>query len=102
GRQPSAAHRPIILYAMLAPLLLIAPVALLPLSRRGRYLALAALCAACLLTARSDSLERAPIEDPYVEPALPPIPHPDRTMVVMTGDAPMGSLATTLPRQVPV
>jgi hypothetical protein len=97
-----AIYRYIILYEMLAPLLLIAAVGLLPLSRRGRYLALAALCAACLLTARSDFLERAPVEDPYVEAALPPIPHPDRTMVVMTGDAPMGFIATTLPRQIPV
>ena len=51
---------------MLAPLLIIAAVGLLPLSRRSRYLALAGLCAACLLTARSDFLERAPVEDPYV------------------------------------
>ena len=34
--------------------------------------------------------------------ALPPIPHPDKTMVVMTGDAPMGFIATTLPPQIPV
>jgi hypothetical protein len=97
-----AIYRYIILYEMLAPLLIIAAVGLLPLSRRRRYLGLAALCAACLLTARSDFLERAPIEDPYVQAALPPIPHPDKTMVVMTGDAPMGFIATTLPAQIPV
>jgi hypothetical protein len=97
-----AIYRYIILYEMLAPLLIIAAVGLLPLSRRRRYLALAALCAACLLTARSDFLERAPVEDPYVQAALPPIPRPDKTMVVMTGDAPMGFIATTLPPQIPV
>jgi hypothetical protein len=97
-----AIYRYIILYEMLAPLLIIAAVGLLPLSRRQRYLGLAALCAACLLTARSDFLERAPIEDPYVQTALPPIPRPDKTMVVMTGDAPMGFIATTLPPQIPV
>jgi hypothetical protein len=97
-----AIYRYIILYEMLAPLLIIAAVGLFPLSRRRRYLALAALCAACLLTARSDFLERAPIEDPYVQAALPPIPNPDKTMVVMTGDAPMGFIATTLPPQIPV
>jgi hypothetical protein len=97
-----AIYRYIILYEMLAPLLIIAAVGLLPLSRRRRYLALAALCAACLLTARSDFLERAPIEDPYVQAALPPIPRPDNTMVVMTGDAPMGFIATTLPSQIAV
>jgi hypothetical protein len=97
-----AIYRYIILYEMLAPLLIIAAVGLLPLTRRSRYLVLGALCAACLLTARTDFLERAPVEDPYVEAALPPIPHPQQTMVVMTGDAPMGFIATTLPPQIPV
>ncbi|MCX7280646.1 MAG: hypothetical protein NTX21_03610, partial [Alphaproteobacteria bacterium] len=87
---------------MMAPLLIIAAAGLLPLSRRSRYLALGGICAACLLTARSDFLERAPIEEPYVAAALPPIPHPDKTMVVMTGDAPMGFIAATLPPQIPV
>src|SRR5262249_41498369 len=96
-----AIYRYIILYEMLAPLLIIGAIGLLPLSRRGRYLALAGLCAACLLTARSDFLERAPIEDPYVEAALPPIPHPDRSMVVMPGDAPRGFIAPPLPPKSP-
>ena len=97
-----AIYRYIILYEMLAPMLIIGAVGLLPLPRRSRYLLLGALAAACLLTARSDFLERAPIEDPYIEAALPPIPHPDKTIVVMTGDAPMGFIATTLPPQIPV
>ncbi len=97
-----AIYRYIILYEMLAPLLIIGAVGLLPLPRRSRYLLLGALCAACLLTARTDFLERAPIEDPYIEAALPPIPHPGKTMVVMTGDAPMGFIAATLPPQIPV
>jgi hypothetical protein len=42
------------------------------------------------------------VEDPYVQAALPPIPRPDHTMVLMTGDAPMGFIATTLPPQIPV
>jgi hypothetical protein len=97
-----AIYRYIILFEMLAPLLIIGAVGLLPLPRRSRYLTLAGLCAACLLTARSDFLERAPVEDPYVQAALPPIPHPDKTMVLMTGDAPMGFIATTLPPKIPV
>ncbi|MEO8300198.1 MAG: hypothetical protein ABI608_00315 [Rhizomicrobium sp.] len=97
-----AIYRYIILYEMLAPLLIIAAVGLLPFPRRSRYLILGGLCAACLLVARSDFLERAPVEDPYIQAALPPIPHPDKTMVVMTGDAPMGFIATTLPPQIPV
>jgi hypothetical protein len=97
-----AIYRYIILYEMLAVLLIIAAVGLMPLARRTRYILLAGLCALCLVTARSDFLERAPVEDPYVQVALPPIPRPDRTMVVMTGDAPMGFIATTLPPQIAV
>ena len=33
---------------------------------------------------------------------MPPIPRPDHTMVLMTGDAPMGFIATQLPPQIPV
>ena len=65
-----AIYRYVILYEMLAPLLLIGAVGLLPISRRSRYLTLAGLCAACLLFARSDFLERAPLEDPYVKVAV--------------------------------
>jgi hypothetical protein len=97
-----AIYRYIILYEMLAVLLIIAAVGLMPLARRTRYILLAGLCALCLVTARSDFLEHAPVEDPYVQVALPPIPHPDNTMVVMTGDAPMGFIATTLPPKISV
>jgi hypothetical protein len=97
-----AIYRYIILYEMIAPLLIVAAVGTLPLTRRVRYLALAGLCATCLITARSDFMERAPVEDPYVQAALPPIPDPAHTMVVMTGDAPMGFIATVLPPAIPV
>ena len=79
-----------------------AAVGVLALPRLSLSLIRGVLCAACLLVARSYFLERAPVEDPYVPAALPPIPHPDKTMVVMTGDAPMGFIATTLPPQIPV
>lgn len=97
-----AIYRYIILLEMLAPTLIVAAVGLFPLARRTRYLVLAALCFAVLVTARSDFLERAPVEDPYVQVALPPIPHPDRTMVLMTGDEPLGFIAPSLPHQVPI
>jgi hypothetical protein len=97
-----AIYRYIILLEMLAPALIVAAVGLFPLARRARYLILAALCFAILVTARSDFLERAPVEDPYIEVALPPIPNPDKTMVLMTGDAPMGFIAPSLPHQIPI
>jgi hypothetical protein len=87
---------------MLSPLLIVAAIGLFPLARRVRYLVLAALAFAVLVTARSDFLERAPLDDPYIQVALPPIPHPGQTMVLMTGDAPMGFIVTQLPPQIPV
>ena len=97
-----AIYRYIILLEMLAPTLIVAAVGLFPLARRTRYLVLAILCFAILVTARSDFLDRAPVEDPYVKVALPPIPRPDKTMVLMTGDSPMGFIAPSLPHQIPI
>jgi hypothetical protein len=97
-----AIYRYIITLEMLAPLLVVAAVGLMPGSRRRRLLALGVLCFAALVTARSDFLEHAPLDDPYIQVALPPIAHPERTMVVMAGDAPMGFIATQLPPQIPV
>jgi hypothetical protein len=45
---------------------------------------------------------RAPVTDPYVQVSLPPIPHPDRTMILMTGEAPLGYLAPSLPPRIPI
>jgi hypothetical protein len=95
-------YRYIILLEMLGPLLIFAAIGLLPLSRRARAIGLAVACFAILVTARSDFLERAPADDPYIQVAFPPIPRPNRTMVVMTGDAPMGFIAAELPPQIPV
>ena len=97
-----AIYRYIVAYEILAPLLIVAAVGLFPPARRIRYMILAALAFAILVTARSDFLERAPLGDPYIQAATPPITRPDKTMVVMTGDAPMGFIVTQLPPQIPV
>ncbi|HEY4974344.1 MAG TPA: hypothetical protein VII41_12095, partial [Steroidobacteraceae bacterium] len=97
-----AIYRYIVALEMLSPLLIVAAVGFFPLARRQRYLALAGVAFAVLVTARTDFLERAPLGDPYIQAALPPIARPDNTMVVMTGDAPMGFIAAQLPPQIPV
>jgi len=97
-----AIYRYIVGLEMISPILIVAAVGLYPAARRARYLALAVLAFALLVTARSDFLERAPLDDPYIQAAIPPIARPDQTMVLMTGDAPMGFIATTLPKQIPV
>ncbi|HEY5348050.1 MAG TPA: hypothetical protein VIJ72_07650, partial [Rhizomicrobium sp.] len=97
-----AIYRYIVVLEMIAPLLIVAAIGLLPLSRRIRYVVLGILCFATLVTARSDFIERAPLDDPYISVALPPIPDPDHTMVLMTGDAPLGFIAPSLPHQIPI
>ena len=97
-----AIYRYIVALEMLAPLLIVVAVGLLPGMRRTRLLTLGVLCFAILVTARSDFLEHAPLDDPYIQVALPPIADPAHTMVVMTGDAPMGFIATQLPPAIAV
>jgi hypothetical protein len=97
-----AIYRYIVALEMLAPLLIVAAVGLLPGSRRARLVTLGVLCFAILVTARSDFLEHAPMDDPYIQVALPPIADPAHSMVLMTGDAPMGFIATQLPPAIPV
>jgi hypothetical protein len=63
---------------------------------------LGAIFFVAMLFTRSAHLEGAPIADPYIEVDLPRIVDPAHTMVVMTGDAPLGFIAPSLPRQIPV
>jgi hypothetical protein len=65
-------------------------------------IALGVAFSAILLVARSDFIERAPLGDPYIQVALPPIPRPDKTMILMTGDGPLGFLAPSVPPQIPL
>ena len=97
-----AIYRYAILLEMLSILLVTTAIGLMPWARKTRLLVLVGLAALVLVTTRSEFLERAPVEDPYIETALPPIPNPDNTMVLMTGDAPLGFIATTLPKQIPI
>ncbi len=95
-------YRYIVALEMLAPLVLTMAVGSLPGRRRTRLITLGALFGAALVVGRSDFIDHAPLGDPYVKAAIPAIPHPDKTMVLMTGDAPLGFIATTLPPQIPV
>lgn len=97
-----AIYRYILALEMLAPLAILIAVGAWPLSRRTRYALLAAAVVAIAVTTRADILERAPVSDPYVQVGLPPLPHPDHSMIIMTGEAPMGYLVPELPHQIPV
>jgi hypothetical protein len=97
-----AIYRYILTLEMLSPILIATAVGLMPVARRAQLLALGALYCAALLLTRPDFLERAPLGDPYVDVAVPDIPHPDRTMVLMTGNEPMGFIVPELPHRIAV
>jgi hypothetical protein len=97
-----AIYRYILLLEMLAPLLIVAAVGLLPLGRRAQAITLAVLFTAVLVVQQPDYFERAPLGDPYVSVALPKIAHPGDSMILMTGDDPLGFLAPSLPPQIPI
>ncbi|MBV8977157.1 MAG: hypothetical protein JO261_14075 [Alphaproteobacteria bacterium] len=97
-----AIYRYITLLEMLAPILIAAAVGLLPLPRRAQLLTLAATFFVALLLTRPDFLDRAPLEEPYVGVALPKLAHPAHSMVLMTGNSPMGFIVPEMPPQIPV
>jgi hypothetical protein len=87
---------------MVAPLIIALGVGLLPLPRRVQLVAIGGLLFAAMLFTRSAQLDRAPLGDPYITADLPKLSDPTATMVLMTGDAPLGFIAPSLPVQVPV
>ena len=97
-----AIYRYILQLEMLAPFLIVTAVGLMPCRRRSQLVALGVLFFFAMLFTRSAHLEGAPLGDPYISVQLPKLPDPAHTMVVMTGDAPLGFIAPELPRQVPV
>jgi hypothetical protein len=97
-----AIYRYIVGLEMLAPLVIVAAVGMMPFSLRTRLGIIGVLFLAALIYGRSDYLDRAPLGDPYVQADIPPIPRPDHSMVLMTGNAPLGYLAPLLPHQIPI
>jgi hypothetical protein len=97
-----AIYRYILTLEMLSPLLFVAAAGLWPLSARLRVGIAGGLLAAAVLATRPGFLERAPVNDPYIQVAVPPIAHPGKTMILMTGETPMGYLTPSFPRQIAV
>jgi hypothetical protein len=97
-----AIYRYILTLEMLSPILVTAAIGLWPLSRRTQLTVLGVLGVLAMAMMRPGWLPRAPVNDPYVQVQMPPIPHPNNTIVLMAGEAPMGFLVPSLPKQVPV
>lgn len=97
-----AIYRYILVLEMLSPLLIAAAVGLWPVSARARIVSAVLLLFAVQACTRMYESGRAPVTDPYVQVSIPPIPHPARSMIVMTGEAPLGYLVPSLPASIPV
>lgn len=95
-------YRYIITLEMLSPLVTVAAIGQWNLSRRARLTILGALGAVTLVCTGTSEMARAPLDNPYIQVKIPPIAHPDDTMILMAGEAPMGYLVPSLPRHIPV
>lgn len=97
-----AIYRYILVLELLSPLLICCAVAVWPASRRARIVSAAIVLLFVQATTKALEPARAPGTDPYVQVTLPPIPHPDHTMILMTGEAPLGYLVPSLPPEIAV
>ncbi|HEY3779018.1 MAG TPA: hypothetical protein VGL35_13280 [Rhizomicrobium sp.] len=97
-----AIYRYILVLEMLSPLLIAAAIGLWPISVRARVVAATLTLLAVEACTRMYESGRAPVTDPYVQVSIPPIPHPSSTMILMTGEAPLGYLVPSLPPQIPI
>ncbi|HTK80182.1 MAG TPA: hypothetical protein VL286_07045 [Rhizomicrobium sp.] len=95
-------YRYIVCLEMLAPILIVAAVGLWPIGRRTGFAILAVLALAIIASTRFGILDKAPLGDPYIQANIPPIHDPDHSMILMTGETPMGYLVPALPHQIPV
>jgi hypothetical protein len=97
-----AIYRYILLLEILAPILIVSCIALWPFAERTRLVLCATLLLLAVGTMKVSMSGRMPATDPFIQVTTPPILHPDRTMILMTGETPMGYLTPSLPRQIPV
>ena len=97
-----AIYRYLVLLEILAPILIAACLACWPVSLRSRLVTIAALLLLSIGTMKTTIAGRMPATDPYIQASIPPIPHPDRTMILMTGETPMGYFAPSFPPVIPL
>jgi hypothetical protein len=95
-------YRYLIGLEMLAPLMLVAVLDCLPLTRRARLAGATALVLLAALFARYGFGDRVPVADPYVQLSGVSFPDPSASMLLMTGDEPMAYLIPSLPPIIPV
>ena len=82
---------------MLAPLAIAAAIGVLPLSRRRRVVAAAAVLAIVAVTTRTGDWGRVPWADKWVSAEVPALAEPARTLVLMAGFEPLSFLVPSFP-----
>jgi hypothetical protein len=97
-----AIYRYVVLLEMIAPLLIVAAVGTWRIPQVSRITAIGAILLFSVACTRYDTLERAPVDDPYIQMTMPLIPDPDHSMLLMTGEAPLGYMASLLPGQMAI
>lgn len=97
-----AIYRYIVILEMLGPLLLAIAIGLLPIRRRIQLITLAILFLATAATTHVDYIERSPISDPFVDADVPKIAHPEKAMILLTGNGPLGFIAPSFPHNIPL
>jgi hypothetical protein len=97
-----AIYRYIVGLEMIAPLMVAIAIGLLPIPRRIQYVALGVLFIAVAATTRVEYIERSPVSSPFVQADIPKIPRPERSMVLLTGNGPLGFLAPSFDARIPL
>ena len=97
-----AIYRYIMALEMLAPLVIAAAIGLWPISARARLAFTGLLLAGCAAAGRYAPGPYVALGDPYVQLSPLSIPHPEHSMILMSGYEPMAYLIPSLPAGIPV
>lgn len=95
-------YRYLIPLEMLSPLLIVVAAGLLPVGRRMRLGLAALLLVAAQVAAVPGNWGRVAWSERWVEAGIPPIPHPERTMLLMAGYWATSHVVTLFPPAMPV
>jgi hypothetical protein len=94
-------YRYILALEMLAPIVIAVVVAMLPLAAKPRFVIAGALFFAAVLVSQPSFSERVPLNSPFVEVLAPKITNPEKAMVLLTGQEPIGFLIPSFPKEIP-
>jgi hypothetical protein len=67
-----------------------------------QLITLAVLFLATAATTHVEYIERSPISDPFVDADVPKIAHPEKAMILLTGNGPLGFIAPSFPHNIPL